>query len=76
MQSRMDWVGTSSGETEAERSSRTLSIAPVSIGSAMATITLSSPSIRSGIRRACLAKLMGTLLSRSCEISSAPSRIW
>src|SRR6266851_2441913 len=69
MQSRMACDGTSTGEMLAPRSSRTLSSELESSGSP-------SVSMRSGISLACLAKLMGTSLTSSGEISSGARRIW
>src|SRR6266852_6619824 len=78
MQSRMACDGTSTGEMLTPRSRRTLSSELESSGSATATSACASPSVsmRSGISLACLAKLMGTSLTSSGEISSGASRIW
>src|SRR5712692_8625868 len=78
MQSRMACDGTSTGEMLTPRSSRTLSSELESSGSATATSACASPSVsmRSGISLACLAKLMGTSLTSSGEISSGARRIW
>src|ERR1051325_2099519 len=78
MGSRIACEGTRSGAMGASRRRRTLSRVPVSSGSASATTAWRSPSVsmRKGNSRACLAKLIGTSLTRSCETSSGLSRIW